>query len=90
MARKTSKKRIKIKGRGTAEGSSGVVSWFESVTLIEIRKSVEPSLVGSEGGSHDIKTSRNVDISHKSLRISSEISHIEGPNLKVYFLFMSL
>ncbi|KAK9189690.1 hypothetical protein WN943_018289 [Citrus x changshan-huyou] len=58
------------------------LSWLPAWKLV----SAKPSLPGSEGGSHDIETSCNVNISSKSPRISSEIPHTRGPNLGSKFL----
>lgn len=71
-------KRIEIKGRNMPSGFSTGVSSPGSVTSIDISESDEPSLVGSKGCSHGLDTSRNVDSSHKKLRIHSEPSRTRG------------
>lgn len=58
------------------------LSWLPAWKLV----SAKPSLPGSEGGSHGIETSCNVNISSKSPRISSEIPHTWGPNFGSKFL----
>lgn len=59
-------------GHNIPGGSSNGVSSPGSVTRIDISERRKPFLAGSEGGSHGMDTSHNVDSSYKNPRIHSD------------------